>query len=320
MSKTLRIPLFTLLVLGLAWSAAAQDPSLVGWWRLDDAAGTIATDSSGNGNDGDFIGAPTWVAGLIGQAVHFDGDNDWIEVPHDDILCVDNEVTVAAWVMPEQLDDGGSGYQGIITKGNATRSYSLYTRTNGTMHFSTTSGGAYIGSGSTGTATLNEWNHLSAQVKGGVHYYFVNGEPAGSGGSGINLPGTADSDNVRIGNTHESSGRRFGGIIDDVRVYNRAVAEDEYPGIMAGSLPTSAASPNPGNNDEDVIRDTLLTWKPGTYESTHDLYFGTNVEEIASSCIGTIMPTHFSPNIPRVNSSATMAVPMVIGKITRPRP
>ena len=180
--KKLCIPLICILVLGLAGSATSQtDPSLVGWWRLDDGAGAVASDSSGNGNDGDFVGAPTWVTGQISLAVHFDGDNDWLEVPHNDILTVDNEVTVAAWIMPEQLDDGGTGYQGVITKGNAVRSYSLYTRTNGTMHFSTTSGGAYVGSGSTGAVVLNEWQHISAQVKGGVHYYFINGLPAGSG-------------------------------------------------------------------------------------------------------------------------------------------
>ncbi len=287
MNKNLCLSLM-MIVLGLSLCATAQvDPSLVGWWRLDDGTGTIAADSSGNGNDGEFVGAPTWVAGLIGQAVHFDGDNDWIEVPHNDILTVDNEVTVAAWVMPEQLDDGGSGYQGIITKGNAVRSYSLYTRTNGTMHFSTTSGGAFIGSGSTGAAVLDEWNHLSAQVKGGVHYYFINGLPAGSGGSGINLPGTDDGDAVRIGNSHEGSGRRFGGIIDDVRIYNRALEEAEYEGVMRGSLPTVAANPNPANDDNDALRDGILTWTPGMYDSTHNLYLGTSLEDIASATVPT---------------------------------
>ena len=299
MNKKSPVFMMSILVLGLAMSATAQvDPSLVGWWRLDDGTGTTATDSSGNGNNGEFVGAPTWVPGLIGQAVHFDGDNDWIEVPHNDILTVDNEVTVAAWVLPEQLDDGGSGYQGVITKGNAVRSYSLYTTTNGTMHFSTTSGGAYAGSTSSGVVVLNEWQHLSAQVKGGVHHYYINGLPAGTGSSGVNLPGTADGDAVRIGNSHEGSGRRFGGTIDDVRIYNRALEEAEYAAVMKGSLPTVAANPYPANDDNDALRDSILTWEPGIYDATHNVYFGTSIEEIASATAPTaagLTVTSFDP-------------------------
>ena len=125
-----------ILVFGLPLCATAQvDPSLVGWWRLDEGTGITAGDSSGHGNHGEFVGSPQWVTGLIGPALHFNGDDDWVEIPHNDILTVDNEVTVAAWIMPEQLEDEG-GYQGVIAKSNGPRSYSLYTRTNGTLHFS----------------------------------------------------------------------------------------------------------------------------------------------------------------------------------------
>ncbi len=47
-------------------------PGLVGWWRFDEGSGTIAGDSSGNGNNGTIYGA-TWVAGKYGQALSFDG-------------------------------------------------------------------------------------------------------------------------------------------------------------------------------------------------------------------------------------------------------
>ena len=48
---------------------------LVGWWKFDETNGTIAYDSSGNGNDGNLTNGPTWATGKIGGALGFDGVN-----------------------------------------------------------------------------------------------------------------------------------------------------------------------------------------------------------------------------------------------------
>ena len=74
MQRTHLLSALTVL-LTLAFCAQAQDPDpdLLGWWKFDDGTGTIAVDSSGNGNDGVFIQDPDWVAGKFGGALHFDG-------------------------------------------------------------------------------------------------------------------------------------------------------------------------------------------------------------------------------------------------------
>ena len=65
-----------MLGLSLISAANAQDPDLMGWWKLDEKSGTIAYDSSGNGNDGDLIQTdgnpinnPQWVYGYAGGAL-----------------------------------------------------------------------------------------------------------------------------------------------------------------------------------------------------------------------------------------------------------
>ncbi len=65
MSKKLIYLMFVVLVLGLALTSIveAADPSLVGWWRLDESSGTTARDSSGNGNHGTLHSNTQWVAG-----------------------------------------------------------------------------------------------------------------------------------------------------------------------------------------------------------------------------------------------------------------
>ncbi|MHC4756660.1 MAG: hypothetical protein ACYTBP_16125, partial [Planctomycetota bacterium] len=54
---------------------AISDPSLKGWWKLDEGTGTTAVDWSGHGNHGTFVGDPQWVPGYDGYALEFDGGN-----------------------------------------------------------------------------------------------------------------------------------------------------------------------------------------------------------------------------------------------------
>jgi hypothetical protein len=148
------------LVLSVALTSVsrAADPDLVGWWRFDDGSGTTAADFSGNGNDGTLQGDTAWVTGHLGKALEFDGVDDFVDVPHSESLMVGDEVTVMAWInTPRHLGPGGELWQGILSKSNDPRSYSFYTDSSGVLHFSVTSGGAYVGPVSTGQVPLNEW-------------------------------------------------------------------------------------------------------------------------------------------------------------------
>jgi hypothetical protein len=69
---------------------------LVGWWKFDEGSGTVAYDSSGNGNDGNLINGPTWTTGKIGGALSFDGVNDSLEVSED--FFYGNSFSFSFWV------------------------------------------------------------------------------------------------------------------------------------------------------------------------------------------------------------------------------
>ena len=78
--------------------SSSVDADLVGWWGLDDGSGLTAIDSSGNDNDGTLQGGALWAVGKNAGAVELDGVDDFVEVPHAEILTVDTEVTVMAWI------------------------------------------------------------------------------------------------------------------------------------------------------------------------------------------------------------------------------
>jgi hypothetical protein len=62
---------------------------LAAHWSLDDGAGTVATDFSGNGHDGTVGGTANWVGGKTGGALDFDGATTYIDM--------DDEVVRGTW-------------------------------------------------------------------------------------------------------------------------------------------------------------------------------------------------------------------------------
>ena len=93
---------FALVVaLVLTSGANAADPTLVGWWKLDEGAGTTVADSSGRGHHGTFAeGTPVWVQGKYGTGLRFDGANK-VEIPDHADFHLEDAVTMACWVKPE---------------------------------------------------------------------------------------------------------------------------------------------------------------------------------------------------------------------------
>lgn len=69
---------------------------LVGYWKLDEGTGNVATDSSGNGNNGTLINDPAWVDGKYGKALSFNGSN-WVTVLDSQTLRVQN-FTLETWI------------------------------------------------------------------------------------------------------------------------------------------------------------------------------------------------------------------------------
>ncbi|MHC4285108.1 MAG: LamG-like jellyroll fold domain-containing protein [Planctomycetota bacterium] len=129
---------------------------------------------------------------------------------------------------------------------------------------------------STTQVPLNQWVHVCAMVVGGQHVYYINGQPAGTGGSGITLPGAADAENVVIGRSQEGANRSFLGMIDDARIYNRALTQVEVQEAMLGGDIQEASNPNPAHLAVDVPIDANLSWRRGDGALQDEVYFGTD--------------------------------------------
>ena len=72
---------------------------LIGKWQFNTGSGSVAYDNAGN-NDGTISGA-TWCSGRIENALEFDGNNDYVQVPEDPIFDIQDSITFMAWVKPK---------------------------------------------------------------------------------------------------------------------------------------------------------------------------------------------------------------------------
>jgi len=85
------------------------------------------------------------------------------------------------------------------------------------------------------------------------------------------------------GSNDEGAGAGWDGLIDDVRIYNKALTQEGIEQAMRGE-PDLAWDPSPGNRSVPSRRDaTPLSWSPGDKAAQHDVYFGTDENAVENA-------------------------------------
>ena len=272
MCKKLICLISFVLVLSIAGNASAD---LVAYWKLDVGSGNTVYDSSTSGNDGTFEGDPQWVAGYYGAALAFDGTDDNIDCGNDPSLNITDEITLSAWINMAQRPVA-DGWYTIQWKEGA---YSMYlygtgnTLTTLAADFWLSTGRADIWNGPDIDIPTNDWTHIAVTFNGTDFEFYVNGEHDHT----QNQPGTIEISAINF--LFTQNGYNFVGLIDDVRTYNRALTQDEIGEAMKGT-PGSASNPAPGDKEPDVGLDKVLSWIPGEFANTHDVYLGTSFDDV----------------------------------------
>jgi hypothetical protein len=258
------------------------DPSLIGLWTLDEGAGTTVVDWSGHGNHGTFAGNPQWAAGKIASALQFDGTDDYVEVPDSPSLDIADEITIAAWVYRE-VDSGG--WERIISKSDPSL-YDFWLQiTNGDSI-----GGGFLDIGGTAhnsldlatgiSIPLNQWTHLAYVYDGTIAKGYVDGRLDKSDNIGSFAIRTSTRP-LWVGRLQTSY--NFEGLIDEARIYNRALTVEEILLAMRGD-PLLAWDPDPASHATVDIRDIgSLSWSKGDTAASHDVYFGADGDAVANA-------------------------------------
>jgi hypothetical protein len=288
------------LVLDLAGNAfAAGDPSLVIYYDFEGFGNNLSVlDKSGKGNDAAVVGS---VSGLAGagyrgsEACQITGDGSYLDLngpqfPLEDIPTI--AFTLAYWMKAE--DTGGTQTVFSALADPHSWCHGGYVRND---QYHTHLGDAdnnYIINAYEGTVEYGVWHHVAltwelvpGEYGGGAMY--IDGElVAEYGNDFVEAPpgvlaannwGSAAHGGARIGWDVDNSWQ-FSGLLDEFCVFTRALSMAEVKKLMQGMEFPFAFGPTPA--DDSIHADTwaTLSWSPGDFAVSHDVYMGDNFDDV----------------------------------------
>jgi hypothetical protein len=205
---------------------AFVDPSLIAHWAFDDEPGDGALDSSGHGHTATCTNCPLVVPGLLGMGYRFDAVNDALVV--EDSMEFRGDVTIALWARPDATTNQIAALSKVYSGGNT---WQLELMPSDRWSFS---GGSvhYLEGGP--VTTPQTWHHVAGTWDGTTKRLYVDGVMVTSVAATL----TYDTGDIVLG--ADINGGAFAlfwdGVLDDVRVYDRALDAAEIA-ALAGPPP-----------------------------------------------------------------------------------
>ena len=201
-----------------------SDLGLVGHWKLDENIETTAADSSDFSRDGVVFGEPIWQpqGGRIDGALELDGFDDYVEVPGFTGLTGNAARTCTAWIRTPEVNGeivswgemGVPGHRWIVVIDPA-----------GLLRVE-------VGAGAVVGSTFlndNNWHHIAVGFEGTTTddiRLYVDGQRDALSQVSSQTVNTSSLDNVKIG-VFSGMLRHFNGLLDDVRIYDRALTDQK---------------------------------------------------------------------------------------------
>ncbi|MBS3903572.1 MAG: LamG domain-containing protein [Anaplasmataceae bacterium] len=202
--------------------SVSYNPSLRGYWLMNEGSGSTTTDATVNGNNGTLTSGPTWLSGGSckegGGCLGFNNSNNYVNVPHSTSLDIDSTpISISAWVYPTSTISS----KNILIKNNqyvlvATSSHVRLLDNN-------------TGAGMTGTTTLplNQWTHIVGVISSNTTgTFYINGSQISSTWVLTWSPSSSAVASLKIPNNTSFPGR-----IDAVRVYRAALTATQVQDI-----------------------------------------------------------------------------------------
>jgi hypothetical protein len=265
--------------------ASNTSAELVAHWGFDEGSGSVVHDTSGNGHHGTINGTPQWVPGVVGGALHFDGST--YVVVADDIGEFET-FSIALWFKYDSFvaADGSSiwhnnGWQ----TGGLHHMVTSYFGQDIRVQFAV--GGSLPEDDQFGITPIETdvWYHSTVTydcIKGQMNFYLTTDEERKANlDVALSVSGPATIITAgQIGGWE--GGRLSSATFDDFRMYDHILSEVEILSAMAGRIWPYAVDPVPA--DGALVSDTSvnLSWTPGGYAVSHDVYFGDNFDDVVA--------------------------------------
>ncbi|MGB1259036.1 MAG: cadherin domain-containing protein [Akkermansiaceae bacterium] len=218
------------------------------YWPMNETAGNIASDYSGNGYAGTVTGA-SFVAGRNQNALSLDGGTDQMNAGSQAALLGSGDFSISMWAktaagfnatgtLIQQREAGGSGYQG---------EYMLNVNGNGTVTFFIYNSGYQVNLTTTTTVNDGNWHHFAVRRTGANVDILIDGQVAASGSGTVKALLARE---VSVGYDARDNGNYFNGDIDEVMVFSRSLSNADIDEL--GGAPSIAAATFAVNENSSV--------------------------------------------------------------------
>ncbi|MHC4595426.1 MAG: LamG domain-containing protein, partial [Planctomycetota bacterium] len=193
------------------------------------------SDSSGNGLHGTVMGNPTFVAGKVGQAISLRGLNDFVEITGYKGILGPNAVTVTAWISTTSTTTGA-----IVGWGPNSSGQRFGFRINaGRLRIE------HAGGNLQGDTNVNDggWHHVAVTVQASATIshpdvlLYLDGIDDSRPTEDPDVFNLTAGEDVRIGSRPSNNDRFFMGLIDDFRIYDRALTQEEIAWLAGRTKP-----------------------------------------------------------------------------------
>jgi hypothetical protein len=219
--STNRTAVGDLIVNRLGRATTRAESGLVGYWHFDEGTGTIAYDASLGGNTGTLVGSPTYRSGsncTAGGCLEFTG-TQYVNAGTNASL-TPTSITLSAWVKASSFVNGWHGIISNMTTWGTGFSLQIGT----TQNIAAMVSGAYLTT--SWTPSVGVWYHIVAthDATSNENVLYVNGHEENRGTRAVSYEANAKT---YIGAFYTSPNLLFYGVIDEVRIYNRALSPSE---------------------------------------------------------------------------------------------
>lgn len=235
-------------------SIATLQNGLIIYYPFDESAGNTAPDKSKNNNDGELVGTAAWAPneGKIDGAVRFDGaEGSVVDENGADYLNALDAFSISVWVNSDSIGhDRGiihgkdpTGGDDVFGFRYDSASWSVPGGTNLIKAGITTTGGGQSMEGQSNVQT-DEWQHIVLTWRSGEQLaLYVDGK------LDDNLTHNADAKEGTISGAtkllvgkgaKDNNGTSWIGLIDEVRIYDRVLEDNEIAELATGVLPVEA--------------------------------------------------------------------------------
>ena len=213
--------------------ASSLDSGLVLHLPFDETSGSIAYDTSGNGNDATLMGGATFSAGIIGNAVMLNGANQYVELTQG-VTDGLTAFSITAWVHLNPAPDAAlANWSRIFDLGTGTSTYAFLVPDNGSdgnLRFSITTAGNQNEQRIEGPTPLptGMWEHVAVTSVAGVGSLYVDGaQVAQNAAMTLTLASLGTTTQNWLGRSPFPGDPYLAAQIDDLRLYSRALNPSE---------------------------------------------------------------------------------------------